>query len=373
MTRTPARMVLALALLATALLGCRNEEVVKGKGALSPSPIPSPSVPTEASLLRYVSPDGDDDNPGTLDRPWGTLAHAFRRLYLGQVLFVRGGVYHEQIDHLQLHPGTPAAPITVLAYPGENPVLAGTVSLRRPTYWLIDNLDVTGDRSAKGQSPYMVKVIGGHAWTWQDSEFSGTLGKANVMITGAGLGEPSGFQFRGNCIHGLPKPPMRSTNLFLGAMERGAHGVVARNVIFNADGQANVRIGSGAGTPVRVKIVRNTVYGGSLGVDVRGRPRDVKIVRNVIGGSTAPAMIRLHPVRLPGDAELTKRDTQVSNNVAVDAAQLLRPEVRKTLESSEHGYGNVVLTQDPEFSDTTRCDGFHARLDAMIPYGAFAP
>jgi hypothetical protein len=53
----------------------------------------------------------------------------------------------------------------------------------------------------------------------------------------------------------------------------------------------------------------------------------------------------------------------------VQTKQLLRPKVSEIV----HGLGNVVSPQDPEFVDTTRCDGFRPRLDAMIPYGAFAP
>jgi hypothetical protein len=111
-----------------------------------------------------------------------------------------------------------------------------------------------------------------------------------------------------------------------------------------------------------VKIRQNTIFGGSLGIDVRGRPRHVKISKNIVGGSTtAPAMIRFHRGK--------PRGTTVTSNVAVDAIQLFRPEVRKKV----HGFGNAVLTQDPEFVDTTRCDGYRPGLDAMIPYGAFAP
>jgi hypothetical protein len=360
MMRRVVRTAVAMAALATTLLGCSGEQVVRGTPP-SPSATPTPSVPTQASLVRYVSPSGHDNGPGTLDRPWRTLAHAFNRVFGGQVLFVRGGTYREQIDHVRLHLGTATDPITVLAYPGENPVLVGSVSLRRPAYWLIDNLDVQGDPSAPAQASFMVKVIGGHEWTWENSEFSDTVGRANVMITGFGIGEPAGFSFTGNCLHGLPAPPMGSTNLFLGSMLTGAHGLVERNVVFNTDDQSNLQLGSGAGAPARVKIRQNTIFGGSLGIDVRGRPHHVKITKNIVGGSTAPAMIRFHRGK--------PRGTTLTSNVAVDATQLFRPEVRKKV----NGFGNAVLTQDPEFVDTTRCDGFRPGLDALIPYGVFAP
>jgi hypothetical protein len=319
--------------------------------------------------VRYVSPTGNDRDPGTFKQPWRTLTLAFQRLYGGQVLLVRGGTYHETIEHVRLHLGSAKSPITVIAYPGENPVLAGSISLNRPAFWHIDNLDVTGDAHAGKQPSFMVKVLGGHAWSWRDSEFSGTLGQANVLITGWDVGEPSGFSFSGNCLHDLPRPPMGSTNLFLGSMNTGAHGTVSHNVIFNDDDQPNVRVGSGAGAPSRVKLVKNTVYGGSLGIDVRDRPFKVMIRQNIVGGGTAPAMIRFHRGQPLG--------TSVENNVAVDAQQLLRPEVEKNVDliggKNVHIFGNVVLSEDPQFVDTTRCDGFRPGLDALTPYGAVTP
>jgi hypothetical protein len=355
------RTALVLAVAAATLLACSDEESPVAVPPVSSSPVPSPSLPTKTSLLRYVSPAGKNSDPGTFERPWRTLNYAFHRIYAGQVLFVRGGTYHENIDHIFLHRGSVDRPVTVLAYPGENPVLSGSISLHRPTYWLIDNLDVTGDPNAVNPPSFMVKMIGGRSWTWENSEFTDTDGRANVMITGWGVDEPAGFDFKGNCLHDLPQPPTSSTNLFLGTMQSGAHGVVTRNVVFNSDDQPNVRIGSGAGAPNRVKVLSNTIYGGSLGLDVRGHPYQVKISKNVVGGASAPAMIRFH-LGLP-------HGTSVNNNVAVDANQLLRPEVRKTV----HGSGNLVLTGDPGFVDTNRCDGFRSSLDAMIPYGAVAP
>lgn len=353
--------VAALVLLATTLLGCSDDEGVTVGASRSPSPTPTPSVPTKPSLQRYVSPTGKDSNPGTLAKPWRTLAWALHKIYFGQVLFVRGGTYHEHINRLRIHPGTATAPITVLAYPGENPVLEGSVSLNRPVYWVIDNLDVTGDPSSRNHPSFMVKMLGGRSWTWQNSEFTDTRGQANVMITGWGVDEPAGFTFTGNCLHGLPSQPMGSSNLFLGAMRSGAHGIVSRNVVFNHDNQPNVQIGSGAGAPNDVKLLHNTIYGGSLGIDVRGRQHQLKINQNIVGGSNAPAMIRFYRGK--------PRGTSVTNNVAVNATQLLRPEARNNV----HAYGNLVLTGDPEFVNTNRCGGFRSDLDAMIPYGALTP
>jgi hypothetical protein len=358
--RLPA-IAAVLAMLAPMLLGCSDEPDVVVGAPPTPSATPSPSVPSDPSLQRYVSPKGKDSNPGTLHKPWRTLAYALHRIYFGQVLFIRGGTYRENINRLRIHAGTAAHPITVLAYPGENPVLEGSLSLNRPAHWLIDNLDVTSDPNSRNHPSFMVKVLGGRSWTWQNSQFSGTRGQANVMITGWGVDEPAGFTFTGNCLHGLPARPAGSSNLFLGAMRSGAHGLVSRNIVFNHDNQPNVQIGSGAGAPNDVRLVHNTIYGGSLGIDVRGRPHQLRINQNIVGGSNAPAMIRFYRGKLHGST--------VTNNVAVDATQLLRPEARKNV----HAYGNLVLTGDPEFADTNRCGGFRSDLDAMIPYGAMTP
>ncbi|WP_191907882.1 DUF1565 domain-containing protein [Nocardioides cynanchi] len=366
MTRRFVRTAAAVALLVPTLVACSDgQDVVHAGAPRTVTPPPPPPVPTKPSLVRYVSPTGDNHATGSIDRPWRTLTHALRRIYAGQVLFVRGGTYHEQIDHVRLHDGTSTAPITVLSYPGENPVLDGSVSLRRPEYWLIDNLDVAGDQHARSQPSFMVKVIGGQHWTWENSEFSGTTGRANVLITGFGVGEPFGFRFVGNCLHGLPSPPAGSTNLFLGSMVSGASGTVARNVVFNSEDQPNVRIGSGAGAPVRVQVRLNTIYGGALGIDVRGRPHHVKISKNIVGGGSAPAMIRFPRGRTRG--------VRLISNIAVNTEQLLRPEVRKMVQKQQRGYGNLAVSQDPGFVDTSRCDGFRPGLDAVLPYGALAP
>lgn len=362
MRRRVTGTALTVGLLVPTLLGCGSDEQVVNAAGHPPSftqPTATPTVPADKSKVRYVSPTGNDNDHGTLNHPWRTLGVALNRVYGGQVLFVRGGTYHENIEHIQLHHGSSKRPVTVLAYPGENPVLVGSISLRRPKFWLIDNLDVTGDPSDPHPPSFMVKLIGGRAWTWQNSEFTDTVDRANVLITGSGV-EPSGFTFRGNCLHGLPQPPHGSTNLFLGSMASGAYGTVTRNVLFNNDAQPNVRIGSGAGAPQRVKLLLNTIYGGSLGIDVRGRPHRVSISRNVLGGGSAPAEIRFPRGKSQG--------TSVTNNIAVDTQQMFRPKVSKDV----NGFGNVVLSGSSDFVDTTRCDGFRSDVDAMGPYGAFA-
>jgi hypothetical protein len=69
----------------------------------------------------YVATNGSDSGPGTRDRPWRTVQHAFDRLRPGQRALVRGGTYVH--DHVVERGGTRGAPITVAAVPGERVVL----------------------------------------------------------------------------------------------------------------------------------------------------------------------------------------------------------------------------------------------------------
>ncbi len=74
-----------------------------------------------------VSPLGDDANPGTVERPFRTFAKASGVLKPGDTCFLRSGRYREPLALREA--GNDAVPITFAAYPGEEPVLDGTVPL----------------------------------------------------------------------------------------------------------------------------------------------------------------------------------------------------------------------------------------------------
>lgn len=71
----------------------------------------------------FVASNGNDANPGTLERPWRTIQKAARSVSPGVNVYVHGGVYREQVNLTQS--GADGKPIRFLAYPGETPVLEG--------------------------------------------------------------------------------------------------------------------------------------------------------------------------------------------------------------------------------------------------------
>jgi parallel beta-helix repeat protein len=73
----------------------------------------------------YVSPTGNDNNPGTLASPWKSIMTSGYKIKPCDTLYARGGVYKEYGIYLS-QVGTAAAPTKVLAYGTELPVLDGT-------------------------------------------------------------------------------------------------------------------------------------------------------------------------------------------------------------------------------------------------------
>jgi hypothetical protein len=77
----------------------------------------------QAERIYFVAPDGDNAGAGTEEDPWATLPHAVSRVQQGDVIVMRGGVYHHDATiSIQRPNGFPGV-ITLTAYPGEVPIL----------------------------------------------------------------------------------------------------------------------------------------------------------------------------------------------------------------------------------------------------------
>jgi hypothetical protein len=79
----------------------------------------------------YISPTGNDNNPGTIEQPFLTLEKARNEIRKtkakGVTVFLRGGIY--KLDSTFIlssnDSGTKDAPICYVAYPGETPIITG--------------------------------------------------------------------------------------------------------------------------------------------------------------------------------------------------------------------------------------------------------
>lgn len=82
--------------------------------------------PTDSASARrvssfYVALDGNDANPGTMERPWKSITAAAAKLKPGDTLFIRGGTCYEVATVSAS--GTASAPIVIQSYPGERAVI----------------------------------------------------------------------------------------------------------------------------------------------------------------------------------------------------------------------------------------------------------
>jgi hypothetical protein len=100
------------------------------------------STPNPAITIYYVSPSGNDSNPGTLGQPWRTIVKAARMVKAGDTVYIREGIYQESVDFATS--GTSNAPIKILAYPGESPIMDGN-NFTIPGYDFGPLLTLSGD------------------------------------------------------------------------------------------------------------------------------------------------------------------------------------------------------------------------------------
>jgi len=111
----------------------------------------------------YVATNGNDSNPGTIDRPFATWQKGFNMAQAGNLVYIRGGVYYPsnlsgvygvRIDKKS---GNASNYIKIWAYPNEKPILdvsllTGTylpnfgVFIVDSNYWYLKGLEVRGAR-----------------------------------------------------------------------------------------------------------------------------------------------------------------------------------------------------------------------------------
>ena len=101
----------------------------------------------------YISPDGDDHNPGTIDLPLATIPAAVNLVQAGDTIYVRGGTYIINTTINISKEGSAQAMYYLFAYPGERPALDFSsmpvsssnrgINLKND-YWYIKGIDIKG-------------------------------------------------------------------------------------------------------------------------------------------------------------------------------------------------------------------------------------
>ena len=80
-------------------------------------------VTSAHSATYYVSKTGNDTNPGTKAKPWGTIRKAATTLIAGDTVYIKAGTYKEIV--VPLRSGSPDKYITYAAFPGSKVTIDG--------------------------------------------------------------------------------------------------------------------------------------------------------------------------------------------------------------------------------------------------------
>lgn len=126
-------MIISLSSIVFFLSGCQKESI-----EIIPTSIEKSTISTEEILSAnfYVSPNGNDNNPGTFEKPFATWQKAFTMAQPGNLVYIRGGVYTPKPTYRSNNPasdhcgvwiknkgGKATDVIKIWAYPGEVPIM----------------------------------------------------------------------------------------------------------------------------------------------------------------------------------------------------------------------------------------------------------
>lgn len=99
-----------------------REESAQGSSDEEAAP-ESTYVQSAQRATYYVSPGGNDSNPGTEAQPWLTIQKAADTLTAGDTVYIRAGTYSEQV--IAQNAGSAGNYITYASYPGERVTVDG--------------------------------------------------------------------------------------------------------------------------------------------------------------------------------------------------------------------------------------------------------
>jgi hypothetical protein len=347
-----APMLVAALALALALGGCGSSAT---PAAVRPQLASSPTSP--AAL--YVAPDGRDSNPGTRRRPFATIARGLRKLRAGGRLYVRGGVYTERIK-VNAAPGRPTDRVLVSNFPGERPIVKGQLWIGEPSYWTIRGIDVTW--APDNPDEPMVRIYGGTGWTLTGAEIWGAHSTSGLHIDDGPRADLGNWTVSHNCIHDTypTNGQNQDHNIYVddASSSPEPHGLIARNILFNAVNGRGIKLGPGGATggAKNVDVEFNTIYNSAQNVGVSRDSSNVRIYRNIFDRAGEANVLGF---------ELNGTGNVVHDNVGADAPRFLAN--TGGLRPLADGGGNIFPAQ-PRF-DSIGCQGFHPAL--LGSYGVY--
>jgi Right handed beta helix region len=152
-------------------------ETATPDGTQTETPTDTPSqAPTPVLSTFYVSPTGDDSNPGTADAAWRTIQHAADVLLAGQQAVVAAGTYAERVRISSS--GTDASPIVIQSASGANVELLGfTIS---GSYWTLTGFDIS--TQTNGDDGYGIYLTGNASYDTVQANYVHELCREGIYM-----------------------------------------------------------------------------------------------------------------------------------------------------------------------------------------------
>ena len=257
----------------------------------------------------YVSPDGNDGNPGTEAQPWQTVAKAADAAQAGDTVYFMAGVYPGILR--PRHSGVEGSPITFTAYPGHVATIdggetskgefGGVVDIHVRSHIIVSNLRViNGGHFGIRVSESDHILIQGNVTDFTFSSGIYVAASRQVVIDGNevmrachGVGGQSpqehitvrggthGFEVHNNYVHGLYNNEGKEG---INIKEGASDGKVYNNVV---DGMSRTGLYVDAfdsyvnNVEIFGNVVTNSLHGIVLASERRGTISNVSIYNNV--------------------------------------------------------------------------------------------
>jgi hypothetical protein len=305
----------------------------------------------------YVSPDGDDGGPGTLDFPWATVEKGLTSLEAGDTLYLREGTYVERIKDPDVSDGTSSSPISVQAFRGERPVVKGLFWIKGADHWTYDGVNVTWDMESGAPDEYMVKLKNGTGWVFTNAEIWGAHSKGAIRVAGDATDWTLSYLY----VHDTYPTNGEEEDDLLSVNTKDGGGVVERSLFVNSENGRAIRIGPDKedGNKTSDVIVRyNTMYNnlGPSNIQVFYGAKDNEVHHNIMVGTQDSAKADVTRNGLSG------KDNHMWDNLGWDSKEVIGPSLLVD------GGGNVYM--DPKFADPSRGD-FRPTDPAATAYGVY--
>jgi hypothetical protein len=318
-----------------------------------------PALPPSLGEVFFVATTGDDGNPGTIRAPWRSIQKAMDVLGPGQVAYVRLGTYETGFPF-----GTPedtytwatrcssTAPCSIVAFPGERPVLHGQILLEgeglRLSGFVIEG-PLSGDvASCSSRRANQIDIKASYV------EISHNEIRNNDYHAGINVSTGGQVQILGNWIHhngrfGLVTDPCTGNEvyetdhgIYWEAAGEGGGNLVANNLIH--DNRAKGMQFSGLLTDPVVATQNTVVRNGNAGILVNGSESGMVMVNNVVAfnGTAAPrSQIRIQQ----GDGHLIRRNLTFALDTLLSG-----------IENTTASVAEDNLEADPEFVNPGAAD-----------------